>query len=125
MIFFLTRTAARVGLSFSLLDSENIMPIYEYACGNCDSHFELLQKVSDEPASDCPNCSKPDVRKLVSATTFRLKGSGWYETDFKDNKSKTAKDKTTTIAKTTEPTKTDTKVDKKTPKASVKTDTTK
>ena len=63
------------------------MPIYEYACANCGNQFELLQKVSDEPATDCPYCSEPEVKKLVSATSFRLKGSGWYETDFKDKSS--------------------------------------
>lgn len=63
------------------------MPIYEFCCHNCGHEFELLQKISDPLPSECPNCDKGNVQKLVSATSFRLKGSGWYETDFK-NKSK-------------------------------------
>lgn len=62
------------------------MPIYEYLCDNCDHHFEMLQKVNDEPTAQCPNCEQSQVKRLVSATSFRLKGSGWYETDFKNNK---------------------------------------
>lgn len=59
------------------------MPIYEFCCNNCDHQFELLQKVSDPLPCECPNCDKAEIQKLVSATSFRLKGSGWYETDFK------------------------------------------
>ena len=75
------------------------MPIYEYICNNCNNQFELLQKVSDEPATDCPNCNEPEVRKMVSATSFRLK-SGWYETDFKDKPKNAEKSKTTTVVGT-------------------------
>lgn len=59
------------------------MPIYEYACGACGHAFEALQKVSDKPLRKCPECGRPGLRKLVSAPSFRLKGGGWYETDFK------------------------------------------
>tara|TARA_B110000908_G_C10182466_1_gene416366 strand:+ start:742 stop:1020 length:279 start_codon:yes stop_codon:yes gene_type:complete len=59
------------------------MPIYEYQCHQCNHQFEVLQKVSDASISGCPECGQSDVKKLVSATSFRLKGSGWYETDFK------------------------------------------
>jgi putative FmdB family regulatory protein len=59
------------------------MPIYEYKCSNCGHQFELIQKFSDQPAEICPKCSKNSVQKLVSAPSFRLKGGGWYETDFK------------------------------------------
>jgi len=59
------------------------MPIYEYQCKACDELHEALQKVSDAPLVDCPACGKPELRKKVSAAAFRLKGSGWYETDFK------------------------------------------
>ena len=63
------------------------MPIYEYQCQDCDERVEVLQKISDAPKVDCPACGKPSLRKKVSAVAFRLKGSGWYETDFKqDNK---------------------------------------
>jgi len=59
------------------------MPIYEYECGACGHQFELLQKVSDPPRKKCPECGKPKLQKLISAPSFRLKGGGWYETDFK------------------------------------------
>ena len=63
------------------------MPIYEYACKQCGHTFDALQKMSDEPLTDCPECGAPQLRKLISAPNFRLKGGGWYETDFKtDNK---------------------------------------
>ena len=63
------------------------MPIYEYECGDCGHVFDALQKMSDKPLTDCPDCGKPGLRKLLSAPNFRLKGGGWYETDFKrDNK---------------------------------------
>ncbi len=59
------------------------MPIYEYECEACGHRLEVIQKISDEPLRDCPECEAPGLRKLVSAAAFRLKGSGWYETDFK------------------------------------------
>lgn len=62
------------------------MPIYEYKCDECEHQFEKLQKISDEQLKDCPVCNKPALRKLVSAAGFRLKGNGWYETDFKSGK---------------------------------------
>ena len=60
------------------------MPIYEYECQACGHVFDALQKMSDSPLTDCPDCSEPRLRKLLSAPNFRLKGGGWYETDFKD-----------------------------------------
>lgn len=59
------------------------MPIYEYQCGSCSHSLEALQKISDGPLLDCPACGSPSLQKLVSAASFRLKGGGWYETDFK------------------------------------------
>ena len=59
------------------------MPIYEYACGNCDHTLDALQKMSDEPLVDCPECGQSSLKRLLSAPRFRLKGEGWYETDFK------------------------------------------
>ncbi|NDY94986.1 FmdB family zinc ribbon protein [Wenzhouxiangella limi] len=59
------------------------MPIYEYRCQSCGHELEKLQKLSDAPLVDCPACGKPDLTKLISAAGFRLKGGGWYETDFK------------------------------------------
>ena len=60
------------------------MPIYEYECRECGHVFDALQKMSDDPLTDCPDCGKPELRKLLSAPNFRLKGGGWYEIDFKD-----------------------------------------
>jgi putative FmdB family regulatory protein len=59
------------------------MPFYEYECSACKFYVEALQKVSDPPMKKCPSCKKQTLKKLVSAPVFRLKGSGWYETDFK------------------------------------------
>jgi putative FmdB family regulatory protein len=60
------------------------MPIYEYRCGACGHHVEALQKMADAPLRKCPDCGKSQLKRLVSAPQFRLKGSGWYETDFKN-----------------------------------------
>jgi len=59
------------------------MPIYEYQCQKCHHHLEALQKFSDKPLRECPECGKHTLLRLVSAPMFRLAGSGWYETDFK------------------------------------------
>jgi putative FmdB family regulatory protein len=60
------------------------MPIYEYRCGACGHHLEALQKMTESPLRKCPDCGKSQLKRLVSASQFRLKGSGWYETDFKN-----------------------------------------
>ena len=59
------------------------MPIYEYACQACGHALEVIQKMSDAPLKDCPACGKPQLKKLMSASGFQLKGSGWYATDHK------------------------------------------
>ncbi|HSX61836.1 MAG TPA: zinc ribbon domain-containing protein [Tahibacter sp.] len=59
------------------------MPIYEFECGECGQRFDRLQKLSDPDPTDCPACARPSVRRRVTAPSFRLAGSGWYETDFK------------------------------------------
>lgn len=65
------------------------MPFYEYECGACKHHTEVLQKISDAPLKKCPSCGKQTLKRLISAPVFRLKGGGWYETDFKsDNETK-------------------------------------
>jgi len=64
------------------------MPIYEYECGACGHTMEAIQKMSDEPLKDCPECKKAALKKLISAAGFRLKGAGWYETDFKTGSKK-------------------------------------
>lgn len=59
------------------------MPIYEYSCRACGKQTEILQKLSEPPATDCPACAQPALVKTLSTPGFRLAGSGWYETDFK------------------------------------------
>jgi putative FmdB family regulatory protein len=59
------------------------MPIYEFACGACGKRFDRLQKLNDPDPEICPHCGKAEVHRCVTAPTFRLSGSGWYETDFK------------------------------------------
>ena len=76
------------------------MPIYEYQCKACHHELEVIQKLSEEPLKFCPECGKPELSKLVSAAGFRLKGGGWYETDFKsgDKKKNIAGDKSDSTA---------------------------
>jgi putative FmdB family regulatory protein len=62
------------------------MPIYEYECQKCGHTLEALQKFSDKPLRECPECGRHQLKRLVSAPLFRLAGSGWYETDFKSDK---------------------------------------
>jgi putative FmdB family regulatory protein len=62
------------------------MPFYEYECQACKYYAEVMQKISDAPLTRCPSCGKRALKKLVSVPVFRLKGSGWYETDFKSDK---------------------------------------
>jgi len=64
------------------------MPIYEYACKSCGFEKDVLQKLSDGPLKICPECSDDSFVKRISAAGFRLKGAGWYETDFKTGKKK-------------------------------------
>jgi len=105
------------------------MPIYEYACKKCHKHFEIMQKITDESLTTCSDC-KGQLKKKMSKTSFVLKGTGWYATDYASNKGsapKTAtpqkpKDSTTQTTATAE-TKTDskeTKTEQKEPAASVK-----
>jgi len=80
------------------------MPIYEYRCQSCGHELEKLQRLNDPVLKECPHCGKPKLRRLISAAGFRLKGAGWYETDFKqDNKRNLAEspgDKSESAAKT-------------------------
>jgi putative FmdB family regulatory protein len=64
------------------------MPIYEYRCDACGHELEAMQKMSEAPLTDCPACEAASLRKLISAAGFRLKGGGWYETDFKGGRKK-------------------------------------
>jgi putative FmdB family regulatory protein len=62
------------------------VPIYEYECNNCHEHLEILQKINDPNLTQCPECQQHTLKKLISASVFKLKGTGWYETDFKHKK---------------------------------------
>ena len=64
------------------------MPIYEYQCEACGHALESLQRMADSALVDCPACTKPALKKQISAVGFRLKGGGWYETDFKSGNKK-------------------------------------
>jgi putative FmdB family regulatory protein len=64
------------------------MPFYEYQCKNCGHTLEAMQKVNDSPLKKCPSCGKSQLTRLMSAPVFRLKGGGWYETDFKGDQDK-------------------------------------
>ena len=64
------------------------MPIYEYQCDQCDHGFDTIQKFSDALLKICPECNQESLRKKISAPSFRLSGTGWYETDFKSDKEK-------------------------------------
>ncbi|MGH8454571.1 MAG: FmdB family zinc ribbon protein [Nevskiales bacterium] len=102
------------------------MPIYEYFCRACGRETERLQKLSDPPLSDCPECGRPELARKLSAPSFRLKGGGWYETDFKGDKDKKrnlAGDKAETgpTSKPESPSM-DKSADKATPKAETKTE---
>jgi putative FmdB family regulatory protein len=106
------------------------MPFYEYECPHCGYDEEVLQKITDKPLTKCPSCGKKGLRKLMSAPVFRLKGSGWYETDFKSDKENkrnlVGAEKEEAKAETTTDTKTDTKADTKADaKADVKPETVK
>ena len=64
------------------------MPIYDYKCSQCGHEIEVIQKISDKPKTTCPKCNTKSLKKLISAPSFRLKGGGWYETDFKTGNKK-------------------------------------
>ncbi len=80
------------------------MPIYEFECTTCSTHFDRLQKLSDPDPAECPECGKPTIRRCVTAPSFRLAGSGWYETDFKKDG-----DKKRNLVEKAEPKKTEDK----------------
>ena len=104
------------------------MPIYGYVCKSCEHRFDVLQKMSDDPLVHCPDCGDPSLQKELSAPKFRLKGSGWYETDFKTGNKRNlhgdSKDdsKSTTKSDTKSDTKPDTKSDSKASASKAKSD---
>ncbi len=75
------------------------MPIYEYRCASCGHELEAMQKISEAPLSDCPACAAATLKKRISPVSFRLKGSGWYETDFKSGQQKNLAGKEDAAAK--------------------------
>ena len=83
------------------------MPIYEYQCDTCGHRLEALQKISDGPLTACPDCNQPNLRKLVSAAGFVLKGTGWYVTDFRDSGKAAAKEKSASGESAAVPSKTE------------------
>ena len=92
------------------------MPFYEYQCKNCGHELEAMQKVSESPLKKCPHCGKSQLQRLMSAPVFRLKGSGWYETDFKgdsDSKRNLADKPETDASKDKDSKSSDTKTDAK------------
>ncbi|MCA3105560.1 MAG: FmdB family zinc ribbon protein [bacterium] len=78
------------------------MPIYAYRCASCGFEQDVLQKVSEDPLTDCPSCGKPTLAKQVTAAGFQLKGSGWYVTDFRDSGKKPAEGSTSVPSPKTE-----------------------
>ncbi|MES1948412.1 regulatory protein, FmdB family [Salinisphaera sp. C84B14] len=104
------------------------MPIYEYVCRNCGHELERLQRLSEDPLTQCPACDTPELKRKISAAGFRLAGGGWYETDFKsDGKrniasgdDKSAKSSGSTSSSTSDSAKSDTSTPSSTPAASDK-----
>ncbi len=99
------------------------MPIYEYQCESCGHELEALQKISDERLVYCPECGEATLRKLVSAAAFRLKGTGWYETDFKNQGKGEKKTESTDNESESKDTKTESKDSKTDTKKSESKDT--
>ena len=97
------------------------MPIYGYVCKSCDHSLDVLQKMADEPLVDCPACGEPALKRQLSAPRFRLKGQGWYETDFKKDKQRNLHGEKEPSASADKPEAKDGKADSK--KADTKADT--
>ena len=89
------------------------MPIYEYACQKCGHHLELMQKVGDPAPKRCPNCGKGKMEKMISRTSFQLKGSGWYVSDYGKKPASKSESKSASKAETKSESKTETKTDSK------------
>lgn len=83
------------------------MPIYEYECRHCHHTFDAMQKMSEAPLTECPECKNQSVVRLVSAAGFQLKGSGWYVTDFKNKSNPKTPDNTSDSGTSSTPKSTD------------------
>jgi putative FmdB family regulatory protein len=106
-----------------ILGDKPIMPIYEYVCTDCDHELEVLQKMGDLPLEKCPACGLNTLKKQISAAAFHLKGTGWYETDFKGKK-KTGETEKSNKEKTDKSSESTTSTDKSTEsKSTSKTET--
>ncbi len=92
------------------------MPLYEYQCKSCGFRFEKIQKFSDEPIRECPNCGRPDAEKLISAPAVQFKGEGWYVTDYarKNSTASSSTPSTDSAASASSESKTETKKESKT-----------
>ncbi|MFT4580684.1 MAG: putative FmdB family regulatory protein [Gammaproteobacteria bacterium] len=97
------------------------MPIYEYDCGACDHQFETIRKFSDAPLTRCPSCGEDSLTKRISKVAFRLKGTGWYETDFKDKPKGASGEKSEGNSSSSSDGKSDVKSDSKTNSATKET----
>ena len=89
------------------------MPIYEYECTSCHHHFDMMQKINDTPAKQCPQCFENTAVRLISAAGFQLKGSGWYATDFKNKGKPESKKEEASSSENKSESKADNKVENK------------
>ena len=103
------------------------MPIYAYKCQGCGHELEKIQRLSDAPLTDCPQCSQASLKKQITAASFKLTGTGWYETDFKNKSSDNNKsaDKSTSETKSDSTSSDSKKSDKKASKTETKPKSTK
>lgn len=100
------------------------MPIYEYGCEKCGHHLELLQKIGDPAPKRCPNCRKGKMQKLISRTSFQLKGSGWYASDYAKKPAASTDSKSESKTESKSESKTESKTEAKTESKSKKDKTT-
>ena len=103
------------------------MPIYAYQCQGCGHKLEKIQRLSDAPLTDCPQCNQASLKKQITAASFKLTGTGWYETDFKNKSSDNNKstDNSSSKATSAENTSDTKKSDKKDSKKETKPKSTK
>jgi len=93
------------------------MPVYEYECLKCKKRHEIMQRITENPLTDCPECAGK-MKKIISSTTFVLKGTGWYATDYADGKTSSSDSKTKKASDTTSESKSENKTETKAEKKS-------